>query len=220
MKTLVRPTPDQVLSVETRSQLALINTTAVVDTLVHSGYDTRYVFMPNLKSMNPGKRLVARAITVRFVPARPDAVKTKPSRESSAEYVAFEQAGPGDVIVMEAMRTSLMSVGGDIKFLRLKHRGVDGLICDGGIRDMDTVSEYGVSIWGLDRTAALGTQMGFPYTANDTVSVDGVLVQPGDYLVADDDGVVVIPRAIAPEIAKKTIERDDLEEWIRRRLDE
>lgn len=176
--------------------------------------------MPNLKSMNRGKRLVARAITVRFVPARPDAVETKPSQEASAEYVAFEQAGPGDVIVMEAMRTSLMSVGGDIKFLRLKQRRVDGLICDGGIRDMDTVSEYGVSIWGLDRTAALGTQMGFPYTANDTVSVDGVLVQPGDYLVADDDGVVVIPRAIAPEIAKKTIERDDLEEWIRRRLDE
>ena len=47
-----------------------------------------------------------------------------------------------------------------------------------------------------------------------------MLVRPGDYLVADDDGVVVIPRGIAPEIARQTIERDDLEEWIRRRLDE
>ena len=154
-------------------------------------------------------------MTVRFVPARPDGVADKPPGEQSAEYVAFEQAGPGDVIVMEAMRTTLMSVGGDIKFLRLKQRGVDGLICDGGIRDMNTVKDYGISLWGLGRTAALGTQVGFPYTANDAISVDGVLVRPGDYLVADDDGVVVIPRGIAPEIARQTIERDDLEEWIR-----
>ena len=175
--------------------------------------------MPNVKCMNPGKRLVARAVTVRFLPARPDGVADKPPGEQSAEYVAFEQAGPGDVIVMEALRTTLMSVGGDIKFLRLKQRNVDGLICDGGIRDMDTVKDYGVLFWGLGRTAALGTQFGYPYSANDSISVDGTLVRPGDYIVADDDGVVVIPRSIAPEIAQATIERDGLEEWIRSRLD-
>ena len=220
MEALVQPTPGHVLDEETRAALRLINSTAVVDTLAHAGYAARYTFMPNLTSMNPGARLVARAVTVRFVPARPDGVADKPPGEQSAEYVAFEQAGPGDVIVMEAMRSTLMSVGGDIKFLRLKQRGADGLICDGGIRDMDTVKDYGVSLWGLGRTAALGTQFGYPYTANDAISVDGVLVRPGDYLVADDDGVVVIPRSIAPEIAQATIERDDLEEWIRRRLDE
>jgi regulator of RNase E activity RraA len=220
MDALIQPTPGHVLDEATRAALRLINSTAVVDTLAHAGYAARYTFMPNLKSMNPGTRLVARAVTVRFVPARPDGVADKPPGEQSAEYVAFEQAGPGDVIVMEALRTTLMSVGGDIKFLRLKQRRVDGLICDGGIRDMDTVKDYGVSLWGLGRTAALGTQLGYPYTANDAISVDGVLVRPGDYLVADDDGVVVIPRSIAPEIAQATIERDDLEEWIRRRLDE
>ena len=156
-----------------------------------------------------------------FVPARPDGVADKPPGEQSAEYVAFEQAGPGDVIVMEAMRTTLMSVGGDIKLPPPAQAArVDGLICDGGIRDMNTVKDYGISLWGLGRTAALGTQLGYPYTANDAISVDGVLVRPGDYMVADDDGVVVIPRGIAPEIARQTIERDDLEEWIRRRLDE
>ncbi len=50
--------------------------------------------------------------------------------------------------------------------------------------------------------------------------MDGILVRPGDYIVADDDGVVVIPRIVAPDIALKAIEYDDLEEWIRRRLDE
>lgn len=220
MAALVQATPEHVLDRETRAALRRINTTAVVDTLAQAGYAARYTLMPNLRSMNPGARLVARAVTVRFVPARPDGVADKPAGERSAEYVAFEQAGPGDVIVMEAMRSTMMSVGGDIKFLRLKQRGVDGLICDGGIRDMETVKDYGLALWGLGRTAALGTQFGFPYTANDAVSVDGVLVRPGDYLVADDDGVVVIPRSVAPEVARGTIERDDLEEWIRRRLDQ
>jgi regulator of RNase E activity RraA len=112
-----------------------------------------------------------------------------------------------------------MSIGGDIKFLRLKQRGVDGLVCDGGIRDMHTVQDYGVGMWGLDKTSNLGTRVGTPYSTNDTIAVDGILVRPGDYIVADDDGVVVIPRGVAVDIAAKAIEYDDLEEWIRARLD-
>jgi regulator of RNase E activity RraA len=154
------------------------------------------------------------------VPARPDADAEKPAGEQSPEYAAFEMAGPGDVIVMESMRTKLMSIGGDIKFLRLKQRGIDGLVCDGGIRDMHTVKSYGLMLWGYDKTSNLGTRVGTPYSTNDAVSVDGVLVRPGDYILADDDGVVVIPRSVAKDIAKKAIEYDDLEEWIRRRLDE
>jgi hypothetical protein len=90
--------------------------------------------------------------------------------------------------VMEAMRTKMMSIGGDIKFLRLKQRGVDGLVCDGGIRDMHTVKDYGPLFWGYDKTANLGTRIGTPYATNDVVSVDNVLVRPGDYILADDDG--------------------------------
>jgi regulator of RNase E activity RraA len=217
---VIQPTPPHVLDEATRAALRRVNTTAVVDVLARNGYDARYTYMPNLQTMNAGMRLVARAITVRFVPARPDADADKPAGEASPEYAAFELAGPGDVIVMESMRNKLMSIGGDIKFLRLKQRGVDGLVCDGGIRDMHTVKDYGISLWGLGKTSNLGTRIGTPYSTNDTISVDGVLVRPGDYIVADDDGVVVIPRTVAPDIAKKAIEYDDLEEWIRRRLDE
>ena len=217
---VIQPTPDHVLDKATIEQLKRVNTTAVVDVLARNGYEPHYVYMPNVKTMNPGQRLVARAITVRFVPARPDGMAEKPGGEESPEFAAFELAGPGDVIVMESMRTKRMSIGGDIKFLRLKQRQVDGLVCDGGIRDMHTVKDYGVGMWGLDKTSNLGTRVGTPYSTNDTVAVDGILVRPGDYIVADDDGVVVIPRIVAPDIALKAIEYDDLEEWIRRRLDE
>ena len=217
---VIQPTPEHVLDEDTREQLKRVNTTAVVDVLARNGYDARYTYMPNLQTMNPGKRLVARAVTIRFVPSRPDADAEKPQDEESPEYAGFELAGPGDVIVMESMRTKLMSIGGDIKFLRLKQRGVDGLICDGGIRDMHTVKDYGITLWGYGKTSNLGTRVGTPYSTNDSFNVDGILIRPGDYIVADDDGVVVIPRAVAPEMAKKAIEYDDLEEWIRRRLDE
>ena len=217
---VIQATPDHTLDKVTIEKLKRVNTTAVVDVLARNGYEPHYVYMPNVRTMNPGLRLVARAITVRFVPARPDAMAEKPGGEESPEYAAFELAGPGDVIVMESMRNKRMSIGGDIKFLRLKQRGVDGLVCDGGIRDMHTVKDYGVGMWGLDKTSNLGTRVGTPYSTNDSVNVDGVLVRPGDYIVADDDGVVVIPSAVAPDIALKAIEYDDLEEWIRRRLDE
>ena len=146
--------------------------------------------------------IVARAVTVRFVPARADAMAEKPSGEDSPEYAAFERAGPGDVIVMEAMRNKLMSIGGDIKFLRLKQRGVDGLVCDGGIRDMHVVKDYGPLFFGYDKTSNLGTRVGTPYATNDVISVDNVLVRPGDYILADDDGVVVIPRVVSTDAGR------------------
>ncbi len=216
---VLQPTPDHVLSQQIVRALHLINSAAVVDTLARNGYDPRYTYMSNIKNLTPGQRLVARAITVRFVPARPDAVADKEPGERSPEYAAFEMAGPGDVIVMESMGSKLMSVGGDIKFLRLKQRQVSGLVCDGGIRDMHVVKDYGPKMFGLDKTSSLGTRIGFPYETNGTVTVDGILVRPGDYIHADDDGVVVIPRGVALDIAQKAIEYDDLEEWIRRKLD-
>ncbi len=216
----IKPTPSHVLTPETLDALRKVNSTAVVDTLARNGYAPYYVYMPSVRNLTPGRRLVGRAITVRFVPARPDAAEEQPSGEESPEYAAFELAGPNDVIVMEAMRSKLMSIGGDIKFLRLKQRGVEGLVCDGGVRDMHVVSEYGVKLFGYDKTSNLGTTVGVPYEANGTVTVDGVLVRPGDYIHGDDDGVVVIPRKAAREIARETIEYDGLEEWIRKRLDE
>ena len=128
---IIRETPDHVLDERVINKLKKVNSTAVVDVLARNGYDPRYVYMPNVVTMNPGLRLVARAVTVRFLPARPDNTAEKPGGNESPEFAAFELAGPGDVIVMESMRNKIMSIGGDIKFLRLKQRGIDGLICDG-----------------------------------------------------------------------------------------
>ncbi|MDP3768761.1 MAG: hypothetical protein Q8S13_12165, partial [Dehalococcoidia bacterium] len=90
---IIAPTPAHVLNKTTIRALHKINSTAVVDTLARNGYDPRYTYMHNIRNLTPGQRLVARAITVRFVPARPDALAEKPDGEASPEYAAFELAG-------------------------------------------------------------------------------------------------------------------------------
>ena len=214
-------TPPHKLNKKLRDQLKTINSSALVDVMARQfGYDPRYVLMNNVKPLNSGNRLVARAVTVRYLPARPDFDDMKPKNEKSPEYAAFELAGSGDVIVMDSMETSLMSIGGDIKFLRLKQRGIDGLICDGGVRDMGSVEKYNIRIWAYGKTSNLGTKIGTPFSTNEPVKVDGILVMPGDYIVADDDGVVVVPRQISKEVANAAIEYDKLEGWIKDKLDQ
>ena len=217
----INKTPSHRLNKKIREELKSINTSAFVDVMARQfGYNPRYVLMNNVMPLNDGSRLVARAMTVRYLPARPDFDEMKPKNEKSPEYAAFEIAGPGDVIVMDSMETSLMSIGGDIKFLRLKQRGIDGLVCDGGVRDMGSVEKYNIRIWGYGKTSNLGTMIGTPCETNEPVKVDGILVMPGDYIVADDDGVVVIPRIICKEVADAAIEYDRLEEWIKNKLSE
>jgi len=151
--SIIKPTPDHTLDKKTIRKLREVNTTAIVDILARNGYDPKYVYMPNIRTMLPGIRIVSRAVTVRFIPARPDDVLEKLKGEKSPEYAAFEIAGPGDVIVMESMKNKVMSIGGDIKFLRLKQRKIDGLVCDGGIRDMHTVKNYGLGLWSYGKTS-------------------------------------------------------------------
>ena len=76
-------------------------------------------FIENARPLQPGQKMAGRAVTLRFVPHRPDIAADKPKGELSAEYVAFELCGPGEVLVIDAMGWPFSSVGGDIKFLRL-----------------------------------------------------------------------------------------------------
>ena len=216
----IKKTPAHRISKKLRIKLKEINTSAFVDVMARQfGYDPHTVLMDNVVPLNDGERLVSRAVTIRYLPSRKDFDEMKPKNEKSPEYAAFEIAAGGDVIVMSSMASNLMSIGGDIKFLRLKQRGIDGLVCDGGVRDMKSVDKYDIRIWGYGRTSNLGTTVGTPYSTNEPVRVDGILVMPGDYIVADDDGVVVIPRKISAEVAKAAIEYDDLENWIKNRLE-
>ena len=158
MKNNIKNTPTHRITKKLRLKLKEINTSAFVDVMARQfGYDPHTILMDNVIPLNNGERLVSRAVTIRYLPSRKDFDEMKPKNEKSPEYAAFEIAGEGDVIVMSSMASSLMSIGGDIKFLRLKQRGSDGLVCDGGVRDMKSVDKYDIRIWGYGRTCLLYT---------------------------------------------------------------
>jgi regulator of RNase E activity RraA len=167
----------------------------------------------------PGQHMAGRAVTLRFVPHRPDLAQDKPKGEQSAEYVAFELCGPGEVLVIDAMGWQYSSIGGDIKFLRLHQRQAGGLVTDGGVRDSNTLKGYGFPVFSASTTAKQGPAEFWPWQVNDAIQCGGVLVRPGDAVVGDDDGAVVVPRSLVDEVIQIAREREEVEEVIKAQLE-
>ena len=120
------------ISDEVLATLKNIPTQTLIDGLWVKGWPSGYI--EGALPLKPGQSLAGRAVTLRFVPHRPDLAEDKPKREQSAEYVAIELCGPGEVLVIDAMGWKYSSIGGDIKFMRLMQRNVGGLVTDGCVR--------------------------------------------------------------------------------------
>ncbi len=196
-----------------------VATPTVLGTLRRYGFDR--IFLEDVYPMTPGKRLAARARTLRFLPARPDLAKEVARGENSPEYQAMALCGPGDVLVVDGLGVPYMSIGGDVKFLQLKMRHADGIVCDAGIRDKDICAgEYGLVIYARRRTPAIGMPFGVPYQANVDIQCAGILVRPGDVMVGDDDGVVVVPKALAEQVVAEAEEHEQIEAFVKGRIEQ
>ena len=139
---------------DTLDALRDIPTQTAIDAMHKMGWPM--TFVAGALPLSPGQRMAGRAVTLRFVPARPDLQADKPREELSAEYVAIERCGPREVLVIDAMGWQFSSVGGDIKFFRLKQRGAGGLVTDGGVRDSRSLKAYGFPVYSASLTARQG----------------------------------------------------------------
>jgi Aldolase/RraA len=131
--------PDDLLQ-----KLGSLSTQALVDGLWVMGWPSSQI--DGARPLAKGMKCVGRAVTLRFVPARPDIAQDKPPGGASPEYEAFELCGPNNVLVMSSVGP-WESVGGDIKFLRLKQLQIGGLVTDGSVRDTDEIIK--VRVWRL-----------------------------------------------------------------------
>ncbi len=172
-------------------------------------------FMRGVRAFTPGKMLVARARTLRFIPPRPDIMAEVHRGEDSPEYRAMGSCGPGDALVCDTMGRQYAAIGGDVKLLQLKMVGAEGVVCDGGIRDLDIVRGYGLTVFAGDRTPMGGAGEVDPFEDNVTIQCGGVAVRPGDLVVGDDDGVVVVPRQAAEEVIDWVEEHEAVEEYVK-----
>ena len=121
------------ISDETLEVLRDIPTQTLIDGLWVKGWPMSYV--EGARPLQLGQKMAGRAVTLRFVPHRPDLVQDKPKGVESAEYVAIELCGPGEVLVIDAMGWKYSSIGGDIKFFRMMQLRAGGLVTDGAVKN-------------------------------------------------------------------------------------
>ena len=166
-------------------------------------------------SKSGGKTCAGQAVTLRFVPHRPDIAADKPSGSDSPEYAAFSRCSQGRVLVASSVAPSSNSIGGDIKFLALRQNGVEGIVTDGSVRDLNVMGDYGFDVFAAGKTARQGPAFMQPWGVNEVVEVGGVSVRPGDIVVGDDDGVVVVPLSVHEDVLKIAQERENVEDVIK-----
>ena len=205
------------ISDKTLEVLRAIPTQTLIDAQWVKGWPMSYI--EGAMPLQQGQHMAGRAVTLRFVPHRPDLVEDKPKGADSAEYVAIELCGPGEVLAIDAMGWKYSSVGGDIKFLRMMQLGAGGLVTDGGVRDSVSLKEYGFPVYSASLTAKQGPAEFWPWQVNDAIQCGGVLVRPGDALVGDDDGVVVVPQGIVDEVIEIAHQREEVEAIVKAQLE-
>jgi regulator of RNase E activity RraA len=184
----------------------------------------RQTFIEGPKSAFPGTKIVGSTVTLQFMPQREDianGIAQEYSEKYSALWAVLETIQPGDVLAIQAYGDPYTGCLGEMLITYFKARGGVGIVADGYIRDSPRVQNIGVPLWVRGFTPNYASQSTlFPWAYNVPIACNRVLVLPGDILIADDDGAVLVPRQIAPEIARLTLEHEDWEAFSRARMQE
>ena len=194
-------------------QLKKVTTATLTTILLKKGL--RNVWIRGAKPLAPDMpRIVGRAFTLRFVPAREDLATPESWSSPISTRGAIEAMPDGCIAVVDAMGNKDAGIFGDILCARMKKRGVAALVTDGVMRDVDGVLETGFPVW-CDGVAAPPSVAGLTFVNwQEPIACGGVAVYPDDVIVLDNDGAVLIPAAMVEEIIPLALEQERLEGWI------
>lgn len=193
--------------------LSGVTTATLTTVLLKKGL--RNVWMRTAKPLQAQPpRLVGRAFTLRFVPAREDLATPASWGAPISTRAAIEAMPAGCIAVVDAMGVTDAGIFGDILCSRMKMRGVAGLVSDGVIRDLAGVLGTGLPVW-CQGTAAPASVAGLTFVGwQEPIGCGGVAVFPNDIVVVDADGAVLIPAALLDEVIPAAVEQERLEGWI------
>jgi regulator of RNase E activity RraA len=200
------------LAPDLRSALGKISTATLTTVLLKKGI--RRAWMQGPKPIASGyPRVVGEAFTLRFVPAREDLATPESWASPRSTRGAIEDMPPDVIAVADAMGVTSAGIFGDILVARMKKRGVAGLVTDGVMRDLAGVLAVGLPAWAAG-AAAPPSVAGLTFVGwQEPIGCGGVAVFPGDVIVADDDGAVVIPQALVAEVTNLATEQERFESW-------
>ena len=193
--------------------LSGISTATLTTLLLKKGL--RNVWMRGTRPIRPGQpRLVGRAFTLRFVPAREDLATPESWSSPKSTRAAIEDMPEGCIAVVDSMGVKDAGIFGDILCARIAKKKVAGLVTDGVVRDMAGVLGTGLPVW-CSGAAAPPSVAGLTFVDwQQPIGCGGVAVFPGDVVVVDDDGAVLIPAALLDAMMAAAPGQEALENWI------
>ncbi len=199
------------LSPALRDKLSRVPVAALSGQLRKRGLND--VTIDGVRPLTPGSRFVGTARTLRFVPHREDLFASHGGGQN-AQKRAFDAVGEGEVIVIEARGETGSGTLGDILAIRAHARGAAAIVTDGGVRDAEAVAAVGIPVFTAGAHPAVLGRRHVPWETDVAVGCGGTTVEPGDILVGDGDGVIVIPPGIAEEVVDAALAQEAEDAWI------
>ncbi|MFB8387578.1 fumarylacetoacetate hydrolase family protein [Microbacterium sp. NPDC055910] len=211
------PADAPTLSPELRAKLERVPVAGLSQQLRKRGLNN--VTIDGVRPLHPEAKIVGTAKTLRFVPSREDLFKSH-GGGYNAQKRTFDAVRDGEVIVIEARGESGSGTLGDILAIRAHAQGAAGIVTDGGVRDIDAVTAVGIPVYTTGAHPAVLGRKHVPWDHDITIGCGGTTVQPGDVIVGDADGVIVIPPALAEEVADAALAQEDEDAWVAARVAE
>jgi 5-oxopent-3-ene-1,2,5-tricarboxylate decarboxylase/2-hydroxyhepta-2,4-diene-1,7-dioate isomerase len=209
------------VSDEVLERLKQISTATAWGFLVREGI--RKPFMLGIKLLSVGEvgTMVGRARTLRYLPVREDLLGfLREAGTDNPQREAIENVQPNDIFVVDAMGNLEAGTMGDILASRIKKRGAAGIVADGCVRDSPYIKRFGIPVYTRSFHPAANTSALLPYSHNEPIQCGGVAVFPGDILLGDEEGVVVIPSKLAAPLAEFGPDHEAQEIFQRSKIEE
>lgn len=206
------------LTPETRAKLMTVSTATLCTALFKRGL--RNQFIQDVRPVNPDlaaarPNMVGEAFTLRYIPAREDLNPLTVFQDRThPQRVAVEQCPPGAVMVFDSRKDARAASAGGILVSRLQARGVAGVVTDGGFRDSPDIAAMAIPAYHHRPSAPTNLTLHQALDINVPIGCGDVAVWPGDVLVGDREGVIVVPAHLADEVADEAVEMTAFEDFV------
>ncbi len=205
------PAEVSILTEDLKARINSVATATLSSLLRKRGFNN--VSIDGLTSTQPGARMVGLARTLRYVPFREDLFE-KFGGGYNAQKRLFDSLQPDDVVVMDARGETGSGTLGDILALRARSLGAAGIVTDGGVRDLAVVTDIGIPTYHSGGHPAVLGRKHVPWDVDITIACGGASVQPGDIIIGDSDGVLVVPPSLIHDLVAEAIVQEREEEFI------
>lgn len=199
---------------ETRAKLSTVSTATLCTILFKRGL--RNQFIQDVRPLNPAlPNMVGEAFTLRYIPAREDLNPLSVFQDPKhLQRVAVEQCPEGAVLVIDSRKDARAASAGSILISRLMKLGAQGIVTDGGFRDSPEISTLEIPAYHNRPSAPTNLTLHHAIDINVPIGCGDVPVFPGDVVVGDGEGVIVIPAEIADDVAEEAVQMTVFEDFV------